>query len=503
MTQYIIEAVIFQLLFLLTYDLLLKKETFFAYNRWYLLLTPIVAIALPLLQFESLGKMVPSESLVMLPEVYLGGAAASAATTTGPAEVSNSLEINWWLVLYLLGALINSILFIRKYKVLKRLFKNRVISTENKLKIIQVPNSNIACTFFNSVFLGDQLKKEEMDQILSHEKIHADQKHSADLLFFELLKIILWFNPLIYIYQARIAVLHEFIADAGVVKTVEKRTYYQQLLNTAFSTENISFINQFFNHSLIKKRIVMLQKSRSKTISKFKFLILLPLMLAMLTYVSCSEQIDDSTVLEQKSTVDSSEILTIKVDNFGSRTPEEETIIKEALNGFKDSDYQVIRITDGTSGLEMTKNAEEGMPNISMIGEPVKRSSSSSKGFSGGDVPFAVIDEVPVFPGCEGLSSNEARKECMSEKINSFVNNNFDVEAAKPYAKPGVNRIYVQFKITKDGSVEEMGIRASSPQLEEEARKVVSQFPKMTPGKQEGQEVGVLYSLPISFQVGE
>ncbi len=503
MTQYIIEAVIFQLLFLLMYDLLLKKETFFAYNRWYLLLTPLVALALPLLQIKTLGNIVPSESLVMLPEVYLGGGAPTEVTPVGSLTASDPFSINWWLVAYLMGVLFNSVLFIKKYRVLKSLFRNKIISTEKNLRIIEVPDSNIACTFFNSVFLGDQLKKEELQQILSHEKIHAKQKHSADLLFFELLKIILWFNPLIYIYQARIAMLHEFIADAGVVKTVEKKTYYQQLLNTAFSTENISFINQFFNHSLIKKRIIMLQKSRSKTISKFKFLILLPLMLAMLTYVSCSEEIEDSTVLEEESTVDSSEILTVKVEDFGNQTEEERMKIKEALNGFKDSDFQTIRITDGTSGLEMTKNAEEEMPNITMIGEPVKRSTSSSKGFSGGDVPFAVIDEVPVFPGCEGLSSNEARKDCMSEKIKTFVNENFNVEAAKPYAKPGMNRIYVQFRINKDGSVEEMGIRASSPQLEEEARKVVSQFPKMTPGKQEGQEVGVLYSLPISFQVGE
>lgn len=227
-------------------------------------------------------------------------------------------------------------------------------------------------------------------------------------------------------------------------------------------------------------------------------------MLMMLTYVACSDEIDDATLVTKEAALDENEILTVRVKDFGNRTPEEEARMKEALNGFKDSDYQTIRITDGTSGIEMTKNAEEGMPNISWIGEPTKKSASGdARDYSGGDVPFAVIEEVPVFPGCEGLASNKERKACMSEKITEFVSEKFDVAAASPYAKPGINRIYVQFRINKDGSVEELGIRAPSPELEEEARKVIDQLPQMTPGKQKGQAVGVLYSLPISFNAGE
>ena len=241
----------------------------------------------------------------------------------------------------------------------------------------------------------------------------------------------------------------------------------------------------------------MLQKSKSRTISKFKYLILLPLMLAMLTYVSCSEDIEESTLTTQEASVET-EVMEVKVKNLN-----EKGRMKEVLDEFMNSDYKTLKITDGTSGLEITKNEAQGYPDMKMIGKPTTKSASTTADYSGGDVPFAVIDEVPVYPGCEGLSSNEERKACMTEKITAFVNENFDVEAAKPYARPGVNRIYVQFRINKDGSVEELGVRASSPELEEEARKVVNQFPKMTPGKQKGKEVGVLYSLPISFQVGE
>src|SRR5690606_3225393 len=187
------------------------------------------------------------------------------------------------------GFLISFIIVLKKYNHLNRMFRFKKIAVEGYVNIIEVPNSTIACTFYRTIFLGDRLSKAERQHILSHELVHVKQKHSLDLVFFELLKVIFWFNPLIYIYQSRIATVHEFIADAAVVEVTEKRSYYEQLLNSAFNTQNISFINQFFNHSLIKKRIVMLQKTRSKSVSKIKYLLLVPLMLLMLTYVACTE----------------------------------------------------------------------------------------------------------------------------------------------------------------------------------------------------------------------
>jgi len=90
------------------------------------------------------------------------------------------------------------------------------------------------------------LKSKDL-QIINHELIHCKQKHSLDLLFFEILKIVLWFNPLVYVYQKRITLLHEYISDAEVVKETDKKVYFNRLLSETFSVENISFINQFLN----------------------------------------------------------------------------------------------------------------------------------------------------------------------------------------------------------------------------------------------------------------
>ncbi len=117
------------------------------------------------------------------------------------------------------------------------------------------------------------------------------------------------------------------------------------------------------------------------------------------------------------------------------------------------------------------------------------------------DVPFAVIEDVPIYPGCENEPNNSAKKECMSKKVEKFVVGKFDTGLAGELGLEGRQRISVQFKINKNGDVVDVRARAPHPKLEEEAIKVVGSLPKMIPGKQRGKPVGVLYALPIIFQV--
>lgn len=117
------------------------------------------------------------------------------------------------------------------------------------------------------------------------------------------------------------------------------------------------------------------------------------------------------------------------------------------------------------------------------------------------DVGYAFVEEVPVFPGCEGLSSNEERKQCMSDKIKQFVNREFDISLGEELGLSGINKIYVQFRIETDGSVTVIGARGPHPRLEEEAIRVAKSLPEMQPGRQQGKAVGVIYSLPITFRV--
>lgn len=117
------------------------------------------------------------------------------------------------------------------------------------------------------------------------------------------------------------------------------------------------------------------------------------------------------------------------------------------------------------------------------------------------DVPFAVIEDVPVYPGCESEGNNAARKQCMADRIMEYVQSKFNTELASELGLEGRQRIQVIFKIDHNGQVVNVRARAPHPRLEQEAARVVSSLPKMVPGKQRGKPVGVLYSLPILFKV--
>lgn len=116
-------------------------------------------------------------------------------------------------------------------------------------------------------------------------------------------------------------------------------------------------------------------------------------------------------------------------------------------------------------------------------------------------VPFHVIEDVPIFPGCEDAGGKEAKKKCMSDKVMKFVQQNFNNELAAELGLEGRQRISVQFRINEQGQVCEVKARAPHPRLEREAIGVVSKLPTMTPGRQRGKPVGVLYMLPILFKV--
>ena len=116
------------------------------------------------------------------------------------------------------------------------------------------------------------------------------------------------------------------------------------------------------------------------------------------------------------------------------------------------------------------------------------------------EVPFSVIEKVPVYPGCDG--ENYQLKKCMSDNISKHVAKNFNIKLAKTLGlKAGKKRISVQFKIDKNGNVTDIRARAPHPKLKEEAIRVIKLLPKMQPGKQDGKAVNVRYNLPIIFTV--
>ncbi|NQX84563.1 MAG: energy transducer TonB [Flavobacteriaceae bacterium] len=117
-----------------------------------------------------------------------------------------------------------------------------------------------------------------------------------------------------------------------------------------------------------------------------------------------------------------------------------------------------------------------------------------------GEVPFALVDQVPLYEGCKGVPKEEQRA-CFSSKLNAFIGDNFNTKLAKQLGLKGNQRIYVIFKINKEGKVTGIKVRARHPDLEAEAKRVISMLPKMMPAQYKGKVVAVGYSLPILLNV--
>ena len=115
------------------------------------------------------------------------------------------------------------------------------------------------------------------------------------------------------------------------------------------------------------------------------------------------------------------------------------------------------------------------------------------------DVPFAVIEDVPIFPGCEKVAKSE-RRNCFQDKMNRHIRKNFRYpEIAQEMGIQG--RVYVNFIISKDGSISNIRMRGPDKNLEKEAQRIISKLPRMTPGKQRGRAVRVPFSIPITFRL--
>ena len=509
MINYIVQVLLFQTVFLAVYDLILKKETFFQWNRAYLIISSVLAYVIPLIRFTGASKNIPQEYRIMLPEVML-----SPETFIQKQVESSAILFSGMQWVFIIGAIIASIIFATKLYQIFNLIRQNSKEKNKDYNLVLLPTQHTAFSFFHYIFLGKTAHKKE--EIIKHELIHVKQKHSIDLLFFEAQKIVLWFNPYSYLYQNRIAEIHEFIADAKTVNKKEKSTFYHSLLAETFRVDKLAFVNSYNKQSLIKKRIIMFSKKKSKEILKFKYLWLIPVLIGMVIYTSC-ENTEPDTVLSKVNkkrltkvemagyTTSEGEVVDKKVfqgdkegyfDFYFDVIPQGKIIQEENLSDDEKIEYQ--RFKDDFVGTIIYEN-DNGNRGI-YISRASQFKNQKSKDYSNADVvPFARIDQVPVYPGCEDA---ENQKNCMVNKIAAFVGNNFDTNLSKGLGlEAGKKRVYVQFTVDKTGKI--VGVKARGPHedLEKEAVRVVNGLPAMQPGEQNGKKVGVKYTLPITLVV--
>lgn len=266
-------------LFFLAYYILIKKETFFSTNRWFLLSGLFTSAILPLLVYTKIVWVDPTPPIKILS--FDGSIEFTKSIQQEPA-----FEINWIYVaigLYLAGVIFfMTRFFIDLFRVIQ-LLKNKEIKQEQEFRLIDSSSIQSPFSFFRYIVYNSQLlQPHELENIITHEKAHGKQLHSVDMLVSQLFCIVFWFNPFIWLYKKVISQNLEFIADAEAAKSISDIQAYQKtLLKITLQPECTALTNHFYQ-SLIKKRIIMLNKQQSKKWNFWKYAIVLPALVAFI-----------------------------------------------------------------------------------------------------------------------------------------------------------------------------------------------------------------------------
>ncbi|WP_181369151.1 M56 family metallopeptidase [Flavobacterium profundi] len=397
-------------------------------NRFYLLGSVLFSFVVPLVPiYDSKDRLVE----IQLNEIIVSNFKRNVIDNFMENEFKTS---QIFFTIYLLGILVFMSLFLMKIFKIWRIKKGSKKIIFNSTKIYLVEHSSLAFTFLNSIFIGNH--NHEFEVIVKHELIHRIKKHSFDLLLLEIIKVLYWFNPLVIVFQNRLIEVHEFEADALAVQQ-DKVRYFESLLTQVFKVQNWSFTNSFFNQSLIKKRIFMLQKSQSSKEALYKYGLIIPMMIFSIMFFSRCVDADESTV----------------------KKSEESSFINDEVSSLQKNDAKV--------------------PSVS----------------------FESVDETPRFVNCENIDKDENSKCFNDQmNLHIMKNFTYPDLALEKNIEGTVVVQFIIDKEGNVINVEARGPE-NGALLEKEAIRLMLILPKFIPAKLKGERVNVKYGLPITFKL--
>ncbi len=266
---YLIKSVIWLTGFALVYILFLKNERFFELNRIFLIAGILAAFILP---------FVTISYKVILP---VPGSSQSEATIvngliTAPDGIGKPDFRSLLFYLYFSGLLFVAFMIVKQSGALLKVIRRAGPISSGQVKLIKTAEYDSAFSFFSYVFVNPSVTEIEIKEIMNHEMVHIRQKHWLDLMLVQLLCILQWFNPVIWIYIRLIRQNHEYIADkVALQRTSDPAIYRAALLNQIVGAPVISLVNSF-NYSLNKKRFNMMKNIINSPYRKMKILFILP-----------------------------------------------------------------------------------------------------------------------------------------------------------------------------------------------------------------------------------
>ena len=536
---YLLKANVGIALFYAFYKLFCQRDTFFQWRRIALLSFLGMSFVYPLLNIQHWVKEQPSMyELATYYATFMDEGENISAPVTATSEIPGILTICYYL--YLIGVVLLSIRFLVQLLSILRMRWIGKATTLNGQRIISLPCYVSPFSFFQWIFIHlPMLDKESQHEILMHEKTHAKQWHSVDVIISEIINIVCWFNPFMWLLKSEIRLNLEYLADNKVVETsIDHKQYQYHLLGLTHISKQTGLYNNF-NVSHLKRRIIMMNKKRTRTAGRIKYALFAPLAAALLlvSNIEAVARTVEKAIKEQPAPTDA-----LPQDN-----PQQEAVVQicEELPQFpggtsecmkflgKNIKYpaeaiaqniegrviaQMIIEKDGSvSNVKIVKSVHplldkeairviESMPKwtpgrhkgktvrvqytlpIAFHTQKDKKADFQTKTGPDENGVHTIVDTTAEFPG--GMQN------CLK-----FLQES--IKYPEDCKKEGIQgRVIVQFVIEKDGSIKDVKVvRGVHPSLDKEAIRVTESMPKWKPGKVKGEPVVQKYTLPIMFHI--
>ncbi|MCE7068594.1 M56 family metallopeptidase [Dyadobacter sp. CY326] len=278
----------------LFYYAVLRRHTFYNWNRWYLLLYSMLAFCIPFIDvssFVSEQRLGASDWVQQVPRVSHYVEATAVATPLSSAEQQE--PVNWLAIIFIAGIIAMTARFCLNFYLYIRIKRKARLVSEDIAKLYHIDREIVPFSFGNAIFVNPKMHQEdELEKIILHEYVHVQQKHTFDNIWAEMLCILNWYNPFAWLIRYAIRQNLEYIADDQVLKNDVDAKQYQYLLLKVTGVPAYRLTNQF-NFASLKQRIIMMNKARTPKIYLTRFLFVLPLLLVMLVaFRPALEEID-------------------------------------------------------------------------------------------------------------------------------------------------------------------------------------------------------------------
>jgi TonB family protein len=495
----------------LAYRVLFINSNRLIFNRVFLIIALGFSLILPSLGVI-IGKSAPQiikykdsllhgiilEEIVITPEgvVFNPTYEVGDVEVVSETAVSNKAPINIIGIIgtiWLIGAIGAALIFL--FKLGKILF---IIIKSPKKKMqgftaVFTGKEHGPYSFFNYAFFTDENVSQE---IVRHEMSHIEHHHSADIIFVELMMILQWFNPFIYLYKRELQSLHEYMADHDVVATGVDKKNYMMLILQQCTAADFSGMSNNFSLILTKKRIKMITQNKKAKGVIVKALLTLPVF-ALLLFANCKSNGQEKTssseqTVKTETPVATGNTITFKLsDGTYLSVPEPFEINVDGqqyyldLNSIKNDttlmlgnhEFYAVKNHDERNSLSVKIDGKDF--DINFAGGILKDDSK---------IYTDAVEVAPEYPG--GYNA-----------MFEFIQKNLKYpESAKEKGLEG--RVFIGFVVEKDGSLSSFQVlRGVCDEIDAEAIKVLKMMPKWKPGMNEGKTVRVQYVLPFNFKL--